>query len=91
MTDSKCILDEGLREIVGKVGSLALNEVLERVAKSITSDIGRSMYMGSEAPSGGNKSKVAAKREEAVFAFKEVLTSQIKELIKEELRKDGGT
>ena len=97
MTDSKCILDEGLREVVGKVGSIELNEVLDEVAKNIALDIGHAFYFGRPRPTGSGKKasdipdlKEASKtRTDAVLSFKATLQTQIKELIKEELRKDG--
>lgn len=89
LTDSKCVLDEGLREVVGKVGSIELDEVLDEVAKNIASDIGHLFYFKKLRPAGSGKPSASKKKEEAVLAFFELLNVQIKELIKEELRKDG--
>tara|TARA_R110002020_G_scaffold17304_1_gene61007 strand:+ start:486 stop:755 length:270 start_codon:yes stop_codon:yes gene_type:complete len=89
LTDSKCILDEGLREVVGKVGSIELNEVLDEVAKNIAFDIGHAFYFGRPRPTGSGKKEASKTRTDAVLSFKATLQTQIKELIKEELRKDG--
>ena len=88
MTDSKCILEEELREVTEKIGTFKLDELLDKAAEDITKDLGHYLSWGRVSPVEQRTSLKSKKvRTEAYRSFEVVLRSQISEMLKKELQK----
>ena len=87
LTDSKCILDEGLQKVTEKVGTLKLDKILADAAKDITQDLGHYLSWGRVSPLDREDQKSKKIRTEAYRSFEVLLKSQISEMLKKELQK----